>query len=128
LREIATEVNAQDAAIDSPASVERSEMSSALTVLIGVFLFVGVPLLGWGAGDVWGFFCDSARALYAMVSVILSLWVVTSIPNAGHSRGIGRTVVRRQHIALVLIQILSVAVVVVGPVLFQESTEPITSR
>jgi hypothetical protein len=66
-------------------------------------------------GDAPGFFSNPARMLYGVTAVMLSLWVVTAIPHAGRSRGPGRKVVQRQHVALVLLQVLSVAIVVVGP-------------
>jgi protein-S-isoprenylcysteine O-methyltransferase Ste14 len=93
---------------------ERS-MRAILSFVFGVLLFVGLPVLGWGLGDVSGFFSDPARMLYVVTAVGVSLWVVIAIPNAGRSQGAGQKLVRRQHVVVVLLQVLSIALVLVSP-------------
>lgn len=90
-------------------------MSAASAFLVGILLFIGLPLLGWGPTDVAGFLAHPARALYTVVTVLLAAWFVARLPNAGRGRGRGKRTVERQHIALVLLQVLSLALVVMAP-------------
>ncbi len=83
--------------------------------IASILLFVGLPLAGWGIKDVNGFIQHPVRLGYVIVTVLLSLWIVTSIPNSGKSRGRGPNQIQRQRLALVLIQTLSIAVAILAP-------------
>lgn len=90
-------------------------MRAMLEFVLGVLLFVGLPVLGWGIGDAPRFFSDPARTLYAVAVALLTIWVVVAVPSGGRSRGRGPKVVERQHIVVVLLAIASIAIVLVAP-------------
>ena len=86
-----------------------------MTLLIGFVIFIGLPVLAWGIGD-RSEFCDHpARMAYIVLTVVMQSVVVTVMPNAGRDRRKGETTVGRQKLALLLLQILSLAVVIIAP-------------
>ncbi len=86
-----------------------------LPLLAGIASFVLLPLIGWGIDDVRGFVRDPARTAYVFMTLALQLLIVLMLPPVEDSRRAGPVVVRRQRVALVLIQVLSLAIVVVAP-------------
>lgn len=94
-------------------------MSTALrtgvTLLVGVVIFVGLPLLGWGVGDARGFIDHPARLAYTVLVVLLQVFVVMLIPGVGRNRGDGEKSVRRQRLALLLLQVIPLAIVIAAP-------------
>ena len=46
-----------------------------LYIIATALLYLGIPLLGWGLGDLGGYFSNSARLGYALVVGIFSLAV-----------------------------------------------------
>lgn len=92
-----------------------SVVRAAGTLLIGMAIFVGLPLVGWGVGDAAGFAAHPARFGYLIVAVLLQASVVIAVPGVGRSRGRGKKTVRRQRLALMLMQVLSLAIVMAGP-------------
>jgi len=90
-------------------------MKAVLLGGVGVFLFAGLPLIGWGVTDVRGFAGNGARLVYLVMTVLLQLVIALFFPEVGQGSGEGRDTVRRQKIAIVLLQIFSLALVVVGP-------------
>ena len=86
-----------------------------ITFLVGSALFVGVPLVAWGVGDARGFLAEPARAGYVALVLALNLLAAWRIPEIGGSPRQPAATVRRQHSAVVLLQVLSIALVVVGP-------------
>jgi protein-S-isoprenylcysteine O-methyltransferase Ste14 len=82
---------------------------------IGTLVFVVIPLVSWGAGDLRGFLAQPARVAYLVITLLANVLVVTFVPNAGMSRGHGRTVVKRQRIALVLLQVFPLGIMMVAP-------------
>lgn len=93
-------------------------LRGAAFVLLGVAMFLGLPLLGWGVGDLMGFFSHPARFAYAILvavhSVVLVI-VALRIPKAGRSRGQEAKIVLRQRVALGLIRVLTLAMVLWAP-------------
>lgn len=83
-------------------------------LLVGLFIFIGVPLLAWGAGDVSGFFAHPARAAYLILTAALQFAIVLLLPKAGRGAGEGLKPVRRQRAALALLQVIPLAIVVLG--------------
>jgi protein-S-isoprenylcysteine O-methyltransferase Ste14 len=86
-----------------------------LTLLVGIVVFVGLPLLGWGLGDVRGFVDDPVRLSYIVLTFALCTFAAIQIPAIGRPRPQGRKTVHRQHHAIALMQALSFAIVLVGP-------------
>lgn len=86
-----------------------------LTWLIGIAAFCGLPLLGWGAGDIRGFLGHPARLGYLILTVALCTLAAVRIPEVGKPRVRGKKTVRRQHHAVAILQMLSFANVLVGP-------------
>ena len=93
----------------------RSVIRAVSGFFVGILIFTGLSLLGWGVSDINGFFSEPARLLYCVLIVVLSAITVLTVPDAGRSRGDGLKKVSRQHIVLIVLQILSMAIVVMAP-------------
>ncbi len=87
----------------------------ATNALIGFLLFGGLSLLGWGLGDLPAYFFNPARTGYLLVTFLLQLAVLPWIPESRLGRGAGKTTVKSQKWAIPLLQVLSLAVVIVPP-------------
>lgn len=96
-------------------SLVSSVLRAAGTLLFGMVIFLGLPLVGWGVEDVGGFSAHHARLAYLISAALLQVLVVVKIPGVGRSRGKGKKTVGRQRLALVLMQVLSLAIVIAGP-------------
>ncbi len=81
---------------------------------IGTLIFAGLPLLGWGPGDVRGFLENPVRQGYLVVAVLFQIGTVIAVPGIGRKRP-GESTVRRQRLANAVMQILSLALVVGAP-------------
>ena len=90
-------------------------LRSAITLLAGIAIFVGLPLVGWGVMDVHGFIGHPARLGYIVLVVLLHVFVVIKISGVGRNRGKGEKTVPLQRWTLVLIQVQSLAIVLSGP-------------
>jgi protein-S-isoprenylcysteine O-methyltransferase Ste14 len=93
-----------------------SNITRAITgIVIGSLIFAGLPLLGWGITDVQGFVNHPARFGYILVVVLLQIVIVIKFPIAENNGGKGTKTVQRQKLALVLIQVFSIAVIITAP-------------
>ena len=88
---------------------------AAIKLFIGIVIFVGLPLVGWGVKDLRGFMDDPARLGYVVIAVLLQVYVVIRLPDIGSNRGKGKKIVRRQRLAVLLLQVLSLAIVIAAP-------------
>ncbi len=88
---------------------------SATAVLIGLLIYAGLPLLGWGVRDGRSFIDHPARLSYLVLVVVLQVYLVVRDPALGRNRGEGKALVARQRWAVLLLQILTLSVVLVGP-------------
>lgn len=86
-----------------------------LGAVVGLAIFVGLPLVAWGPGDVRGFLADPVRQAFLLVATATTLVAAAIVPPAGTARGDEAKRVRRQHVAVVLLQILSLAIFVAAP-------------
>lgn len=86
-----------------------------VTVCVGAVIFAGLPLFGWGLDDTAGFFANPARLAFVLLVILLNIIVAIRFPRAPQNRGEGEATVQRQQLAVVLLQVLSIAVVVVAP-------------
>lgn len=86
-------------------------------VTIGIVIFIGLPLLGWGITDMSGFLSNPARCMYVVFELISAVVITIVLPNAGSNRGAGieSKTVRRQHISLLPLQLVPLAIVILGP-------------
>lgn len=84
-------------------------------LLIGFVLYVVLPLLGWGILDVAGFFSHALRLAYVVLILLLQVLLLLRFPAMGREAGTGSKSVARQRIAIVLLQVLSLAVVFFAP-------------
>jgi protein-S-isoprenylcysteine O-methyltransferase Ste14 len=92
-----------------------SPVRPILTLLAGVTLFVGLPLLGWGLTDVRGFIGDPARSVYVVLTLLMQSGVVILVPGVGRNRRGGEQIVRRQRLAVAALQVATLAIVVMAP-------------
>jgi protein-S-isoprenylcysteine O-methyltransferase Ste14 len=90
-------------------------LRAATTLLIGIVIFVGLPLVGWGVKDAQGFIEHPARLGYTVLVVLLQVFVVLKIPGVGRNRGKGKKIAHRQRLALVLLQVIPLAIVIAAP-------------
>ncbi|HOY53308.1 MAG TPA: isoprenylcysteine carboxylmethyltransferase family protein [Opitutaceae bacterium] len=86
-----------------------------IAAVVGTLAFILVPLFAWGFGDVRGFIQHPARLAYLAVTVLSQIGILLYVPDAGLSRKEGDTVVARQRLAVVLLQLLTVGIIVVAP-------------
>lgn len=84
-------------------------------LFIGCVIYVLLPLLGWGILDLQGFFSHSLRLAYVVLILLLQTLLLLRFPAMGREAGTGSKSVARQRIAIVLLQVLSLAVVFFAP-------------
>jgi protein-S-isoprenylcysteine O-methyltransferase Ste14 len=87
----------------------------AMALLIGLVIFLGLPLLSWGVGDLRGFVDDPARLIFVLLVILLQVFVLITMPDAGRNRGTRQKDVPRRRLDLVLIQVISLAALIVPP-------------
>ncbi len=90
-------------------------LRSAITFLMGCAIFVGLPILGWGPMDIPGLLNHPARVAFLAIVLVLNAYAAIRIPEIGKQRGTDKETVRRQHAAVVLLQVFSIALVVAAP-------------
>jgi len=88
---------------------------AAIKLFFGIVIFAGLPLLGWGVNDLWGFISDPVRLGYIVIVVLLQLFIVIKLPEVGSNRAKGKKIVRGQRLAVLLLQVLSLAIVIAAP-------------
>ena len=88
---------------------------TVFAVIIGSIIFVGLPILGWGIADVQGFIAHPARVGYIVICILLQIVVAVYFPGAGRSGNKGEKLIRRQQVAVFLLQVFSLAMVLVSP-------------
>lgn len=86
-----------------------------LALLAGFIIFIGLPLLGWGVGEVPQFFNGPARLTYVIIIFLLQIFGVVYNPQVGRSKKEEKGGVKKSRIDLVLIQIFSLAIVFFAP-------------
>jgi len=86
-----------------------------LALCVALIIFLGLPLLGWGLGNIPQFFDNPARLTYAVVILCLQLFSVLYNPQVGRNKDDRKTGVEQHKIDLVLIQVFSLAVVILAP-------------
>jgi protein-S-isoprenylcysteine O-methyltransferase Ste14 len=89
--------------------------NSAVKIFIGIILFAGLPILGWSVLDIKGFVSHPARSLYLVVAVLMQITMVLQDPEIGRKGMEGKSLVRRQRLALIFIQVLTLAAILAAP-------------
>jgi protein-S-isoprenylcysteine O-methyltransferase Ste14 len=90
-------------------------LTSIIKLLIGILIFVGLPLVGWGLSDLQGFIDHPARLGYVILVVLLQIFVVIRLPEAGSRRATGQKIAPRERLTLVPLQVIPLAIVIVAP-------------
>ncbi len=90
-------------------------LKPASKIILGVFLFVGLPWIGWGIGDFAGLVENTARLTYVIVAVVMQISIVILYPQVGAGRQRGVTTVARQKVAIVIFQVLGLAIMILAP-------------
>jgi protein-S-isoprenylcysteine O-methyltransferase Ste14 len=93
----------------------KSILSYLLAFLASLLIFVGLPMLGWGFRDVPRFFEHPARSAYVIVIFLLQLLAVLYNPQVGRKQENRKSGVAQHKLDLVLIQIFSLAIVLLAP-------------
>jgi len=88
---------------------------SSIALVVGLLIYLGLPLIGWGVADAEGFLSHPALLAYVILVLVLHGYVVLSDPGVGRDRGAGKVLVRRQRWAVLLLQVLTLAVLLAAP-------------
>jgi protein-S-isoprenylcysteine O-methyltransferase Ste14 len=90
-------------------------LRSSTKLLIGIVIFVGLPLVGWGVRDIQGFIGNPARLGYIVLVVLSQFAVVIRLPEVGSRRGKGEKIGLLDRLRLVPLQVIPLAIVLVAP-------------
>ncbi len=86
-----------------------------LALLAGSIIFIGLPLLGWGLGNLPAFFEDPARIAFVLVLFALQVFSLIYNPQVGQTQENRKSDAPRSKLDLILIQIFSLAIVILAP-------------
>ena len=84
-------------------------------LMIGLTIFIGLPLLSWGLTHVESFVANPARLGFLVLSVLLQVFMIVRRPQSGEGHGSKAKTAAGGRWELVVIQILSLAMVLVPP-------------
>lgn len=90
-------------------------MKKLLSLFTGLFIFAGLPLIGWGLRDLSGFIQNPIRLLFIIMMAVLSVGVVLFVPNEGRGYTEGTKTVKRQKLSLLFLQIVPPLVLLISP-------------
>jgi len=93
----------------------KSVLSLILTLLTGMLIFVGIPLLAWDVREWLSFLEDPARTAYVVIIFLLQILAVGYNPRAGRNKEKRKDEVARHRVDLYLIQLFSLAIVFLAP-------------
>lgn len=99
---------------------------SFIKLLLGIIIFVGIPLVSWGMNDFTGFISHPTRAIYCCFTFLFQIYLVFNFPQIGNNRGEGNTVNKRQHSIIYLLQIIPLLILVSAP--FSDSNNILTLK
>jgi protein-S-isoprenylcysteine O-methyltransferase Ste14 len=80
-----------------------------------LLIFVGLPFLGWGFLHLPAFFKSPARVAFLIIIVALQLFAVIYNPQVGRNQENRKSGVQQHKLDLVLIQLFSLAIVILAP-------------
>jgi protein-S-isoprenylcysteine O-methyltransferase Ste14 len=84
-------------------------------IIIGCVLFAILPIVGWSIFDISGYLSSSVRLAYTITVVLLQIAVVVVEPEIGRQGNKGKTIVDRQRMAVILLQVLTLAIILIAP-------------
>ena len=93
-------------------------LTSLGLITFGLVAFLGLPLVGWGLGDIQGFLSHPVRLAFAAVIVLQSVFFgyrASFLREARSRRGEETKLVHRQRMALMLIRLLALGFVILSP-------------
>jgi len=93
----------------------KSLLSYITALVAGSVIFIGLPLLGWGLGSIPQFFANSARTGYVLVILALQIFSLFYNPHVGRYQEQRKSGVAQHKLDLFLVQIFSLAVVILAP-------------
>ena len=93
----------------------KSVLHSILMFVAGLIIFIGLPMVGWGIFHILEFFDSPARMAYIAVTIFLQLFTVLYLPPAMRTKEKQEGGKGRPKIDLILLQITSLAIVLVAP-------------
>lgn len=83
--------------------------------IMGIIIFSGMPIVGWGIKDITGFVQNPARLIYVIMMAVLTLLVVLIVPEEGRSHGEGRKLVKKHKLSLLYLQVIPLFIVIASP-------------
>ena len=86
-----------------------------LALFAGSVIFIGLPLLGWGLGHIPVFFENPARIAFVLVLFALQVFSLIYNPQVGRNQENRKSDAPSSKLDLILIQIFSLAVVILAP-------------
>ena len=86
-----------------------------LALFAGSIIFIGLPLLGWGLGNLPAFFENPARIAFVLVLFALQVFSLIYNPQVGKNQENRKSDAPRSKLDLILIQIFSLAIVILAP-------------
>ncbi len=90
-------------------------MKKPISILIGIIIFSGLPLLGWDIMDIGGFIQNPIRLIYIIMMALLSSIVAIIVPESGRSHGVGKKLMQRHKLSLLYLQIIPLLIVIMAP-------------
>jgi protein-S-isoprenylcysteine O-methyltransferase Ste14 len=90
-------------------------MKKAGSFLVGIVVFLLLPLASWGLNDLSGFISNPYRLAFLGLMSIASLLAVLFVPNEGRGFGKGEKPLERQKWSLPALQIITVLMVLAPP-------------
>ena len=90
-------------------------IKSLLYILVGIFIFVVLPLLAWNIHYLDTFFNDSIRKIYVVIIAALQVFAIIYNPEVTKEKENKNNLMPQSKIDLFLIQIFSLLIVVSAP-------------
>jgi protein-S-isoprenylcysteine O-methyltransferase Ste14 len=86
-----------------------------MKIFVGIVIYAGLPWLGWSLADLEEFFSNPARMAYIVLVIVLQVLMVLLVPSLGSNSREGIKLVPRQRVAVLLLQVLTLAIILVAP-------------
>lgn len=93
----------------------KSTITYFVALLAGMLIFVGLPLLGWGLGTISTYFENPARTAYSVVIFALQIFALIYNPQVGRNQENRKSGTTAPKLDLILIQVFSLAIVILAP-------------
>lgn len=85
------------------------------SLLIGMLIFLGLPLIAWGLKDLGEFFSNPARLGYAILIADLQIFALIYNPRVGKHEDNPKSGIKTNQLDIILIQIFSLAIMILAP-------------